>query len=104
MAEFLQLIQLLAMKLVQLIQPILVPLCFVLAWGLLAITAWHIVVATRDGINRAKEMHRIPCSECGYFTDNHLLKCPLHPKAALSEAAIGCTDFEAANPLASRPR
>jgi hypothetical protein len=102
MFQFLQLIQLIAIKLVQLIQPFLVPICFVLAWGLLAITAWNIVAATRDGVKRAKVMHQIPCSECRYFTNSHLLKCPLHPKIALSEAAIDCRDFEASNPLSSR--
>ncbi|WP_348251226.1 hypothetical protein [Leptolyngbya subtilissima] len=39
-------------------------------------------------------MHKIPCAECRYFTNDHRLKCPIHPKIALSESAIDCPDFE----------
>lgn len=99
MFQFLQLIQLIAIKLIHLIQPILVPLCFVAAWALVVLTVWNLVAATRDGVQRAKTMHQIPCSECRYFTNNHLLKCPLHPKIALSEAAINCSDYESTNVL-----
>jgi len=101
MFELLQLIQLIALRCIQLIQPILVPLCFVVAWGLVVLVVWNLLAATRDGVERAKVMHQIPCSECQYFTNNHLLKCPLHPKIALSEEAINCRDFESSNPLGS---
>jgi hypothetical protein len=94
MLQFFQLIQLLAFKLIHLIQPVLVPLCFVVAWGLVVMTVWNLVAATRDGVKRAQVMHQIPCSECRYFTNNYLLKCPLHPKIALSEEAINCGDYE----------
>ncbi len=79
------------------IRPILVPLCFVLAWSLVAMTVWQLVAITRDGMNRARVMHQIPCAGCRYFTNSPFLKCPLHPKAALSEAAIDCTDYETNN-------
>lgn len=92
--QLLQLVHLLALKLVQIIQPVLGPLCLVLAWGLAILTLWNLGAALRDGLARAKTMHRIPCADCRYFTHNYLLKCPLHPKTALSEAAIDCGDFE----------
>jgi len=88
------LLQFTAIRLIQLIQPILVPLCFVIAWALVVMTVWNLVAATRDSMQRAKVMHQIPCSDCRYFTNNHLLKCPLHPKIALSEEAIDCKDYE----------
>jgi hypothetical protein len=80
--------------LVSLVETILVPLCFVLAWGLVALTVWNVTTAVREGVARATVMHNIPCAECRYFTNDHRLKCPLHPKIALSEAAIDCADFE----------
>lgn len=98
MAQFLQLIHLLALKLIQALQPVLVPLCFVVAWGFAILTIWNLMAAVRDGLKRAKTMHSIPCAECRYFTNSHFLKCPLHPKTALSEAAIGCRDYETAPP------
>lgn len=94
MYDLSQLIYIVAHQLTQAIQPILVPLCFVVAWATLAFGAWSVWAAMRDGVRRAKQMHQIPCSDCRYFSGNYLLKCPLHPKEALSEAAIGCRDFE----------
>ncbi len=81
-------------SLVSLLNLVLVPVCFVLAWGLIGLTAWHLVTTVRDGMARAAVMHKIPCAECRYFTNDHRLKCPIHPKIALSESAIDCTDFE----------
>lgn len=81
-------------QLVALVQFLLVPVCFALAWGLVGMTAWNLITAIRDGVSRATTMHKIPCAECRYFTGDHRLKCPIHPKAALSESAIGCADFE----------
>lgn len=94
MYELLQLIYVVAHKLTQLIQPVLVPICFVLAWATLGFGIWNIWAAARDSVRRAKKMHQIPCAHCEYFSGNYLLKCPIHPKEALSESAIGCRDFE----------
>lgn len=79
---------------IHLIQPLVVPVCFVAAWGLLLIAGWSVVSFFRDGLNRAQKMHAIPCPRCQYFTENYHLKCPVHPTAALSEAAINCIDYE----------
>ncbi|MDB9525105.1 hypothetical protein PN498_03830 [Oscillatoria sp. CS-180] len=94
MSVFLQLVFAVAYRLVQAIQPFLVPICFVLAWTTLAFMLWSLWAMLRDGVQRAKLMHQIPCSRCQYFSGNYLLKCPLHPREALSEAAISCRDFE----------
>ncbi|MBD2424892.1 hypothetical protein [Phormidium sp. FACHB-1136] len=82
------------------IRPFLVPLCFVVAWGLVGITVWQLIAVTRDGMQRAKRMHQIPCADCRYFTNSPFLKCPLHPQTALSEAAIDCGDYETNDPMA----
>ncbi|MBD2111878.1 hypothetical protein H6F59_08560 [Nodosilinea sp. FACHB-141] len=80
--------------LVSLVQIALVPFCFAVAWSMIGLTLWNLVVTIRDGVNRATVMHKIPCAECRYFTNDHRLKCPIHPKIALSESAIDCPDFE----------
>nr|WP_278002594.1 hypothetical protein [Nodosilinea sp. FACHB-13] len=80
--------------LVSLVQVALVPFCFVVAWLMIGLTLWNLVITIRDGVNRATVMHKIPCAECRYFTNDHRLKCPIHPKIALSESAIDCPDFE----------
>jgi hypothetical protein len=104
MYNLMQLLYLVAHRLTEWLQPILVPLCFVVAWTTIGFVVWSLWAAMRDSLRRAKRMHQIPCSECQYFSGNYLLKCPLHPKEALSEAAIGCRDFESSKiqwPLAN---
>lgn len=86
-----------ARSVLQLIHPIFVPLCFVLAWGIVGVGMWSVWAALRDSVQRARRMHQIPCAGCRYFSGDYLLKCPVHPQEALSEAAIGCPDFEPAN-------
>ncbi|MGK7891183.1 MAG: hypothetical protein AB4042_17780 [Leptolyngbyaceae cyanobacterium] len=81
--------------LVALIQPILVPLCCLTAWLLLAIACWGLWSALHRGIAQARRMHQIPCSNCQFFTGNYLLKCTVRPDIALSEAAISCSDYAA---------
>lgn len=80
--------------LVSVVQAVLVPFCFIAAWGLIGLIGWNVATAVRDGVDRATVMHKIPCADCRYFTNDHRLKCPIHPQTALSELAINCTDFE----------
>ncbi len=79
--------------LIHAIQPISVPLCFVLAWGLVILLLWNIVAAVTDTVCRAQRMHQIPCAHCTFFTKDYHLKCPVQPSIALSEQAIDCPDF-----------
>lgn len=82
--------------LIQSLQPLLVPFCFGLAWLLVALIFWSIWTALRDVISHAKQMHEIPCASCQFFTNTHYLKCPIHPKTALSIDAINCPDYQSA--------
>lgn len=85
-----QLLQLL----VRVIQPYLVPICFVAAWGIVILLAWSLWAAMRDTIARGQHMHQIPCANCQFFTHDYHLKCTVHPAQALTETAIGCADYE----------
>ena len=76
------------------LQPLFVPICFVSAWTIVILLVWNLWVAVRDGVTNAKQMHEIPCANCQFFTNNHRLKCPIHPKEALSDAAINCLDYD----------
>ncbi|MER3433291.1 MAG: hypothetical protein C4288_07650 [Leptolyngbya sp. ERB_1_1] len=75
------------------LQPILVPVCFIVAWALILMTVWRVFEATRDTVKQAKQMHQIPCPDCEFFTGDYNLKCPVHPTTALSEDAIECPDY-----------
>ncbi|AFY96933.1 hypothetical protein [Chamaesiphon minutus] len=36
---------------------------------------------------------KTPCHRCRYFSNNHYLKCALHPETALTEQAVDCRDY-----------
>jgi hypothetical protein len=82
----------------QLIQPILVPICFITAWSLIVLVSWSTWAAMRDGVKSAKRLHQIPCANCAFFTGDYHLKCTVHPATALSEDAIYCPDYEPTSP------
>jgi hypothetical protein len=76
------------------IQQILVPVCFITAWTVIILFAWSIWSAARDSVTTAKQMHQIPCSGCQFFTDDYRLKCTVHPSIANTEEAISCIDYQ----------
>lgn len=76
------------------IQPFLVPICFVSAWGFVIAIAWSLWSAVRDGVSTTKRLHQIPCSDCQYFTGDYRLKCTIRPSVANTEAAIDCLDYQ----------
>lgn len=80
--------------LIQTIQPFIVPICFVTAWGLIFLVVWSVWTTARDSLNVAKQMHQIPCSGCQFFTDDYRLKCTVHPSVANTEDAINCLDYQ----------
>jgi hypothetical protein len=69
-------------------------LCLITAWAIIICFGWSIFLATKNGIYNVKRLHRIPCSECRFFTGVYQLKCPVHPKIALTEEAINCSDYD----------
>ena len=82
--------------LVQAIQPILVPLCFFFAWIFIVLVGWTLCSAMRDTAARAKRMHKIPCTNCQFFTNDYRLKCTIQPLIANTEKAIDCFDYRKA--------
>jgi hypothetical protein len=51
---------------------------------------------TQKNLIQLQRLHQIPCSHCLFFTGEYNLKCAVHPCKALSEAAIGCADYQTA--------
>ncbi|ERN42204.1 hypothetical protein KR51_00011330 [Rubidibacter lacunae KORDI 51-2] len=63
------------------------------AWGFALLLGWSLLSAIRDAIARSRTMHRIPCTNCLYFTHSSVLKCTVKPAIATTEAAIACSDY-----------
>ncbi|MEH2287245.1 hypothetical protein [Nostoc sp.] len=68
--------------------------CASFAWATLIFFILSISFTLKQGINHLKKLHQIPCHACAYFTNDHRLKCTVHPMKACSEEAFGCLDFE----------
>lgn len=69
------------------------PIYLIGAWVFifsLMTTLWGLM---RDIVNRSKQMHQIPCSNCQYFTNDYHLKCTIQPRIANTELAVNCADF-----------
>jgi hypothetical protein len=79
--------------LIEIIQPMLIPICFCSAWLFIGILFWTIAKAFGETVDRAKQMHRIPCTECRFFTGDYHLKCTVQPHLANTEEAIECRDY-----------
>lgn len=80
--------------LIDAIQPFLVPFCFFCAWSLVTLLAWNIFSAVKDGVATSQRMHKIPCTNCQYFTGDYRLKCTVRPSIANTEEAINCLDYQ----------
>lgn len=65
-----------------------------IAWTIIALGLWQVIAAGRETVRRSMAMHEIPCAGCQFFTNDHRLKCPVHPHEALTLDAVGCRDFE----------
>lgn len=61
--------------------------------SLLGMVGWTLGSVVKDTIEVAKTMHEVPCANCQYFTNDHRLKCTLHPQIANTEQAIDCSDY-----------
>jgi hypothetical protein len=72
----------------------LVPLCFISTWIFLTLLVWSLWETTRVSASYAARMRQVPCANCQFFTGEYRLKCTIHPSIALSEAAIGCPDYQ----------
>jgi hypothetical protein len=80
-------------QILQDLEPILTPVYFLGAWTLLLLLGWTLISAMADLIQRAKQMHQIPCPNCQYFNNDYRLKCTVQPNLAGTEGAGSCPDY-----------
>jgi hypothetical protein len=85
---------LLLRNLIFILQPILVPVCFAIAWIFAMTLGWTLWSAVRDTAARTRQMHQIPCANCQFFTNDYRLKCTVKPTVANTEEAIDCSDYQ----------
>jgi len=65
---------------------------FVIFWTI-GIFIYACVPKGRQHFSSFKPPPKTLCHRCRYFSDNHYLKCALHPETALTEQAVDCRDY-----------
>ncbi len=73
----------------------MVVICCLVAWGLIFGMSWTVAQYLLAGLIAVKQLHKIPCHNCRYFTGSWRLKCTVNPTLACSTAAICCRDYQA---------
>lgn len=70
------------------------PLAFVMGWGVVFFVlskSW--MVARHELTSNLKRFHKVPCSNCKFFSANPYLKCAVNPSIALTEKAADCSEY-----------
>lgn len=68
-------------------------LSIILSWGFVICLGLSLWAFLKETVQVSQRLHQIPCAGCQFFTHNPVLKCAVHPQAALTEQAIHCPDF-----------
>ena len=55
--------------------------------------SWRLIQISQQAFVYLHRLHQIPCCKCVFFTNNHRLKCTIHPITAMTEESINCGDF-----------
>lgn len=45
----------------------------------------------------AKVLHKLPCKNCSFYSNNHYLKCAVNPSIVLTEEAMNCSEYSPSN-------
>lgn len=72
-------------------------ICAIFAWSFIAMLGTMMLSMMRDGAEKIKRLHQIPCDRCCFQGQCSVLKCTVHPLTAFTEEAIQCPDFEVLN-------
>jgi hypothetical protein len=76
----------------------LMPIGFFMLWAI-AVMAYLSLSKTKRESTRNTEfnliqVHKVPCRQCRFYTNNPYLKCAVHPMSAMTKQAIDCSDYQ----------
>ncbi len=72
----------------------LTPLGFIVSWAIFLV----ILRKIRTNLDNKRvfsidTLHKVPCKNCQYYSNNHYLKCAVQPHIVLSEEAVNCSEY-----------
>ncbi|MBD2776695.1 hypothetical protein [Iningainema tapete] len=72
----------------------LIPLGFILIWaGSFLLLSKMRTLALDKIASTTNTLHKVPCKNCQYFSNNRYLKCAIQPSIVLTEQAKDCSDY-----------
>ncbi|MEH1945080.1 MAG: hypothetical protein V7L01_33360 [Nostoc sp.] len=45
----------------------------------------------------SKSLHKLPCKNCQFYSNNNYLKCAVNPSIVLTEEAMNCSEYSSNN-------
>ncbi|MFN6466175.1 MAG: hypothetical protein RMZ41_030775 [Nostoc sp. DedVER02] len=74
------------------------PVGFIIGW----IAFFVIMQKIRAFLNNkmsftVNKLHKLPCKNCRFYSNNHYLKCAVNPSIVLTEEAMNCSEYSPSN-------
>ncbi|MEH2337643.1 hypothetical protein [Nostoc sp.] len=70
------------------------PVGFLIGWiGFLLILQKLRVFFDEKMVFSINSLHKAPCKNCRFYSNNHYLKCAVNPSIVLTEEAINCSEY-----------
>ncbi|MEA5616777.1 hypothetical protein VB711_02835 [Cronbergia sp. UHCC 0137] len=72
----------------------LTPLGFVFIWAIILLILQKIRANLDEKmVFSINGLHKVPCKNCKFFSNNHYLKCAVKPDIVMTEEAINCSEY-----------
>ncbi|MEH2155950.1 hypothetical protein [Nostoc sp.] len=70
------------------------PVGFIIGWiGFFLILRKIQVFLDEKMVFSIKDLHKLPCKSCRFYSNNHYLKCAVNPSIVLTEEAMSCSEY-----------
>ncbi|MEH2407753.1 hypothetical protein [Nostoc sp.] len=76
----------------------LFPIGFIIGWiGFFLILRKARVFLDDKMVFSIKELDKLPCKNCRFYSHNHYLKCAVNPSIVLTKEAMNCSEYSPSN-------
>ena len=82
------------------------PVGFIISWMVFFVILQKIrALLDYKMVFPAKVLHKLPCKNCSFYSNNHYLKCAVNPSIVLTEEAMNCSEYSPSkkNPSSKNP-
>ncbi|MGF1937903.1 MAG: hypothetical protein RM347_026560 [Nostoc sp. ChiQUE02] len=70
------------------------PVSFIIGWIVFFLVLRKIRVFLNEKmVFSINSLHKVPCKNCRFYSNNHYLKCAVNPSIVLTEEAMSCSEY-----------